>query len=910
MSYIGFGIVHSDQPFTIDEHTGDGTTTVFTLSTPKPVVSRAIIVTIDGVVQDPGALNSYDLDANGDLEFSEPPENLSSIRTLHLGRKYDLAVPMDGSVTPIKMAPDANGDFHFDTDTLYIDYLNDRVGINTSTPQHALDVVGDIHASGNITAGGNITLGDGDTDSVTFNADITSHIIPDADDTYDLGSATKKWRKLYVSGNTIHLGNLELTEDNGGGFTILDNLGNVVNITGSVTGTVSDISNHNLDALGNVSFAVAPTDGQSIIWDNANSQWIAGDSFNQSDFDAAIALKSIDVLSDVDTTSVAPTSGDALVWDGANFVPQAPFSQADFDTAFGNKSTDDLTEGSTNFYYTDERVDDRVADLIVDGVGITKNYDDAGNLLNIAIDFTEFDSDDIIEGSVNTYLASRTTDNIPEGSTNLYYTDDRVNTFLASGAVTEFKSGLFKLENEFAVDDYVADDYTNTFVATIGSGALSADRTITVPDLSGSILLDSSSIGDLSDVNLSTPPTNEQVLVWDAATSKFIPGDAAADFTDLTGQISAGQIPNDIITNAMLNYTVNVFSQEFTADGINNTYTLTSDPGSKNALQIFVDGVPQRASNYTVVGTTLTLGGTPTNGQLVEVRGYGVVQPIGTVADNSITGAKLQDGTIDLSKIAPSDYYTADTFTGDGNTASYTLSTDPGSPYAITVYVAGVWQKPVTNYTVVGTTLTFTSNVANGEEVYVRYYGVALNVGTVADGSITGAKLQDGTIGTAKIEPGAYASQTFTGDNTTTVFTLNNDPGTAQALLVMVDNVIQEPAENYNTSGTTLTFTGPPALDSRIYVRYLGLPSGTANIPADDSVTNAKLNLSYTSNQYTGDGSTTDYTIPAGHNANSLLLILDGSILPPSDYSVSGTTLTFTSPPLLNQSIDIRYMPV
>lgn len=996
MSYIGFGIVHSDQPFTIDEHTGDGTTTVFTLSTPKPVVSRAIIVTIDGVVQDPGALNSYDLDANGDLEFSEPPENLSSIRTLHLGRKYDLAVPMDGSVTPIKMAPDANGDFHFDTDTLYIDYLNDRVGINTSTPQHALDVVGDIHASGNITAGGNITLGDADTDTVIFNADITSHIIPDADATYDLGSATKHWNTVYtheisfdpatvstptegqlvwnaddgtldlgmvngnvvlqigqetliygrnVSGATLTNGTVvkvvgasgdKITVDVADKTTevtsattigvvtedINDNSSGYITTQGLVRGLNTDLFNegdavylgssgaftnvlpvspdhlvlvgwvvrkhategmiyvyvrngweieelHNvkitsladqqqlrwnagvgvwenftqtLGTISDVDLTVAPTDGQSIIWDNANSKWIAGDSFNQSDFDSAIALKSIGVLSDVDITTNAPTANQSLIWDAVNgkFIPGDSFSQSDFDTAFTAKSTDDLSEGSTN----------------------------------------------------------------------LYYTDDRVNTFLASGAVTEFKSGLFKLENEFAVDDYVADDYTNTFVATIGSGALSADRTITVPDLSGSILLDSSSIGDLSDVNLSTPPTNEQVLVWDAATSKFIPGDAAADFTDLTGQISAGQIPNDIITNAMLNYTVNVFSQEFTADGINNTYTLTSDPGSKNALQIFVDGVPQRASNYTVVGTTLTLGGTPTNGQLVEVRGYGVVQPIGTVADNSITGAKLQDGTIDLSKIAPSDYYTADTFTGDGNTASYTLSTDPGSPYAITVYVAGVWQKPVTNYTVVGTTLTFTSNVANGEEVYVRYYGVALNVGTVADGSITGAKLQDGTIGTAKIEPGAYASQTFTGDNTTTVFTLNNDPGTAQALLVMVDNVIQEPAENYNTSGTTLTFTGPPALDSRIYVRYLGLPSGTANIPADDSVTNAKLNLSYTSNQYTGDGSTTDYTIPAGHNANSLLLILDGSILPPSDYSVSGTTLTFTSPPLLNQSIDIRYMPV
>ena len=224
-------------------------------------------------------------------------------------------------------------------------------------------------------------------------------------------------------------------------------------------------------------------------------------------------------------------------------------------------------EGSTNLFYTDERVDDRVANLIVDGVGITKNYDDAGNLLNIAIDFTEFDSDDIIEGSVNTYLASRTTDNIPEGSTNLYYTDGRADGRIAAA-----------------------------------------------------------SIGDLSDVDITTTaPTDEQVLVWDAANSQFIPGDAAADFTDLTGQIAAIQIPNDIITTAMMNYTVNVFSQEFTADGINNTYTLTSDPGSKNAIQVFVDGVPQRASNYTVVGTTLTLGGTPAlMDQLVEVRGYGV----------------------------------------------------------------------------------------------------------------------------------------------------------------------------------------------------------------------------------------------------------------------------------------------
>ena len=252
----------------------------------------------------------------------------------------------------------------------------------------------------------------------------------------------------------------------------------------------------------------------------------------------------------------------------------------------------------------------------------------------------------------------------------------------------------------------------------------------------------------------------------------------------------------------------NVFSQEFTANGSTSAFTLSTDPGSKNAIQVFIDGVPQRASNYTVVGTTLTLGGTPVNGQLIEVRGYGIGIAVGTVADDSITGPKLQDGTI-----------TAD-----------------------------------------------------------------------------------------KISSAAYASETFTGDNSTTAFTLNTAPGAAQSLLVMVENVIQEPIENYTTSGTTLTFTGTPALNARIYVRYLGLP--LANALVDNSVTNATLNLTYTSNQYTGDNTTTAYTIASGHTINSVLVVLDGLILPPSDYSVSGTTLTFASAPLTSQSIDIRYMPV
>ena len=48
--------------------------------------------------------------------------------------------------------------------------------------------------------GGTLTLGDNASDNVVFGADVNSHIIPNTDDTYDLGSSTQEWRNLYVDG--------------------------------------------------------------------------------------------------------------------------------------------------------------------------------------------------------------------------------------------------------------------------------------------------------------------------------------------------------------------------------------------------------------------------------------------------------------------------------------------------------------------------------------------------------------------------------------------------------------------------------------------------------------------------------------------------------------------------------------
>jgi hypothetical protein len=118
------------------------------------------------------------------------------------------------------------------------------------------NVHGNITATGNITANGNITIGDADTDNVTFNADIASNIIPDLNNTYNLGSSTKKWNNAYlndVTANNSNIGdvqifanyiqtsvsnsNLELRA-NGTGSIVIDNLSfkdSTITSTGDIT---------------------------------------------------------------------------------------------------------------------------------------------------------------------------------------------------------------------------------------------------------------------------------------------------------------------------------------------------------------------------------------------------------------------------------------------------------------------------------------------------------------------------------------------------------------------------------------------------------------------------------------------------------------------------------------------------
>jgi hypothetical protein len=83
------------------------------------------------------------------------------------------------------------------------------------------------------------------------------------------------------------------------------------------------------------------------------------------------------------------------------------------------------------------------------------------------------------------------------------------------------------------------------------------------------------------------------------------------------------------------------------------------------------------------------------------------------------------------------------------------------------------------------------------------------------------------------------AASVFSGDGSTTAFTLDHAVGSDEDILVSVDGVIQEPSVAYAvSSGTTLTFTAAPSSNSgnNIFVYYLFRTVGTVSHPSNNAL--------------------------------------------------------------------------
>ena len=208
---------------------------------------------------------------------------------------------------------------------------------------------------------------------------------------------------------------------------------------------------------------------------------------------------------------------------------------------------------------------------------------------------------------------------------------------------------------------------------------------------------------------------------------------------------------------------------------------------------------------------------------------------------------------------------------------------------------------------------------------------------------------------------GLASYDTFTGDGSTTTFDLTKvaPDGGQNDILVVVNNVIQEPgvSKSYtlgvdgNGEYKRVTFNTAPESADEIYIINPGRTTALLQV-SDNAITSSKLNVSAITGQTelatvaadddllliydtsattlkkiqksniattlthsvgseTGDGSTVAFTINSGRAVANVLVIVNGVVLvPTTDYTIASTTLTFNTAPLSGAEIQIRYLPI
>ena len=196
----------------------------------------------------------------------------------------------------------------------------------------------------------------------------------------------------------------------------------------------------------------------------------------------------------------------------------------------------------------------------------------------------------------------------------------------------------------------------------------------------------------------------------------------------------------------------------------------------------------------------------------------------------------------------------------------------------------------------------------------------------------------------------------FTGDGSTTTFDISQECPSANDLMVFVDNVRQEPGSGKSytlgVDGSNLlkriTFDAAPDASAEIYVinptlspevvqtaessknlETSAITSKTelSEVAADDDVlllfdtsagvlkkiqkSNIATTLSYVTRNYTGDGSTSTFTVTSGTAVDNVIVTENGVVqVPTTDYQISGTTLTFQGgAPASGVAIQIRELP-
>jgi len=281
-----------------------------------------------------------------------------------------------------------------------------------------------------------------------------------------------------------------------------------------------------------------------------------------------------------------------------------------------------------------------------------------------------------------------------------------------------------------------------------------------------------------------------------------------------------------------------------------NGYVLTSD-GTTASWQASSGGVSTFQTSLSgLTPSTATSGAVTLAGTLGATSG-------GTGQSTYATGDILYaSATNTLSKLtAGTNGYI---LTLAGGVPSWAASTSSGVSFTVTDFTATACQTTFTVTYVVGLVEVYRNGVKLAIADYTASNGTTIVLATGANVGDVIEVVAYGAVNTAAV----ITAEDFSGNGSTTVFTMSVTPANSESVLVAISGVVQDPS-NYTVSGTTLTFsTAPPAGTNNISCRYLALPTVTSGTAA---VVNATNGIIVNNSQIAAS-----YTIPSGSNALSV----------------------------------------
>lgn len=135
-------------------------------------------------------------------------------------------------------------------------------------------------------------------------------------------------------------------------------------------------------------------------------------------------------------------------------------------------------------------------------------------------------------------------------------------------------------------------------------------------------------------------------------------------------------------------------------------------------------------------------------------------------------------------------------------------------------------------------------------------------------------------------------TDTFTSNGSTVSFVLSITPASKELITVNIDGVLQQKTA-YDIAGNTLILTGTPTLGAVIEVKIINaVPSSVLTGLVFDS--------------FVGDNSTTAFTLSTTPTSKNFTIVTVGGVVQQKiNYTVTSSTLTFSTAPPLNAPIEV-----